>query len=234
MNELEENLAPQSVSPPLPRLDWTDHVLLLVDRSGSMAGIRQSTLQGLNGLIRDQAAQPKTEVRVKCFATDGGGRLKIETIFDTRLRSESMAIQRSAYEPYGDTPLYAAVMTAIVELEKDVRPQDHALVVIQTDGQENASPSEYTLETVRARIAAKQRDGWVFAYLGAELNSWRTGEDLGVGMLNSFSYAPTALGVRAAFQRTSEALDRWRKDRKLGGRQFFPLQLPPPTQEAPR
>lgn len=213
----------------LPRVLGTDWVVVLVDRSASMDAIRQPTIQGLNAFIAQQRDKARTNVRIVQFGTDDEGRMQLEPMFDARLHStESIAIERAAYRPRGDTPLFAAVLTTIEQLEHDVGAHDHALVVVQTDGIENASPPEFTLEGVRARIAEKQRGGWVFAYLGAELDSWRTGQGLGIGMLNSFSYSPTPQGVRAAFQRASEGVDRWRDNRTLAGRRFFPLQLPAP------
>lgn len=217
------------------KLDWIDWVLILVDRSGSMDSIRVPTIEGLNGFLQQQRAQPKTSIQVLQFGTDGEGQLQLEPLFDSRLeRPESTSIARGQYHPDGDTPLFIAVIRTIEQLERDVRPQDHALVVIQTDGGENASPPEYTLARVRRRIAEKIADGWVFAYLGVELDSWATGERMGVGMLNSMSYSPTAAGVRAAFKTTSERTDRWRAKQRMPGRKalvgqpFYPLQLPAP------
>jgi len=214
----------------LPLAAGTDWVVVLVDRSRSMDALRQPTIQGLNAFVAQQRHKPRTTLRILQFGTDIERRMQIEPMFDTRMRTASgtYAIERASYQPRGDTPLFGAVMTTIEQLEHDVEPLDRALVVVQTDGVENASPPEHTLERLRARIAEKRRAGWVFAYLGAQIDSWRRGHDLGFAMLNTFSYSPTARGVRAAFQRASEGVDRWRSDRRLGGERFFPLQLPPP------
>jgi hypothetical protein len=217
----------------MPLLDWTDWVLILVDRSASMETIAGPTLQGLNTLLHQQVGQPKTSVRVVEFGTGDDGQLELNVLFDSSLTYETNAIARQAYRPRGDTPLFVAVLSAISDLEPSVRTQDHALVVIQTDGYENASPKWATLDKVRARVREKQRDGWVFAYLGAELESWQTGENMGVGMFNSLSYSPTREGVIAGFRTTSDSISRWRREQRAPGRKalpgrFYPLQLPAP------
>jgi hypothetical protein len=128
----------------------------------------------------------------------------------------------------------AAVWESITNLEKKVRSKDRALLAVLTDGIENASGRGYTLEKLRTRIQTKIGEGnWTFVYLGAELEAWRTGEDMGIGMLNSLSWSPTSKeGVVGIFQTTSDSVDRWRLNKALiNGRPrgpFFPLQLPAP------
>ena len=210
-------------------------VMLLVDRSYSMVDIQQPTIDGLTAFIRQHRGQINTRVSVVQFGTDKQHELDLTTLFDTEMprATQSQALETLAYKPEGDTPLLAAVMAAIDRMEKFVRRQDRALLVIQTDGLENASPKHITLESVRARIDAKRRLGnWTFAYLGTELDDWHvppTGQDMGIGPFHSLSWSPTSEGVTAAFQTTSDAVKRWRSAPELGGPQrFYPLQLPPP------
>lgn len=219
-------------------LDWTDYVTVLVDGSGSMAGIARETVQGLNALLLQQKAQPLTWLRIVEFQDDvnlRGAQVVLKTMFDSRLPvAETRGIALSGYQPGGGTPLFSAVLETIGRLEGEVRAQDHVLVIIQTDGGECTSRKEDTLELVRSRIGAKQRDGWTFAYLGAELDSWKTGETMGMGPLNAYSYAPSQTSMVPILKVTSDAIDRWRKDHAQSPgrapkiRHFFPLQLPAP------
>lgn len=206
-------------------------VLLLVDRSGSMWSIRDATLSGLKHFVKEQGADPVVRLSVVQFGTDRQGRLELTTMFDTAAtRSEARALEKAEYEPSGDTPLLAAVLAAIARMEKLVRSQDRALLVIQTDGHENASPKHITLEHVRARITAKIAEGnWTFAYLGAHLDEWHRPpreQDFGLDPRHVLGWSPTGQGVTAAYATTSDAVTRWKGDRRLAG--FFPLQLPPP------
>jgi len=215
----------------LESLAW---VMLLVDRSASMEDIQEPTLAGLRTFIRSHRGQLNTRLSVVEFGTTRDGQLEMTTLFDTAApRSESRGLERLEYRPRGDTPLLAAVMAAIGRMEKFVRRQDRALLVIQTDGIENASPKHITLASVKKRIDDKRRLGnWTFAYLGTDLDHWHvppTGQDMGIGPFHTLSWSPTPQGVTAAFQTTSDAVSRWRLAPKLSGpERFYPLQLPPP------
>ena len=224
----ETALDTHATSLQLETLHW---VTLLVDRSASMEDLRLATVDGLNTFIAQHGPEPTTRLRVVEFGTGTDGRLELTLLYSNRVYPgvASRALRKLDYRPRGDTPLLAAVLRAINQLEPDVRPQDRALIVIQTDGADNASPG-ITVEMVRARIEEKRSLGnWTFAYLGAELDAWRVAEDLRVGALNSLSYATSAQGVRNAYQVTAEATKRWldqRRDTPQLGAGFYPLQLP--------
>jgi hypothetical protein len=208
--------------------------MLLVDRSASMEANQQPTVDGLNAFIRQHRDQRNTRLSIVQFGTDRHGELEMSMVFDTVApRSDTRALDRIDYRPRGDTPLLAAVMAAISRMEPLVRRQDRALLVIQTDGIENASPPDITPASVRTRIEAKQQQGnWTFAYLGVDLDGWHrppSGQDFGIGPFHTLSWSPTPRGVLAALQTTSDAVSRWRNEHSLrGADRFYPLQLPPP------
>ncbi|HYW88824.1 MAG TPA: vWA domain-containing protein [Chloroflexota bacterium] len=213
-------------------LETVHWITLLVDRSGSMEDLRAATIDGLNTFIAQHGSDPTTRLRVVEFGTGPDERLELTLLYSNRVYPgvASRALRKLDYRPRGNTPLLAAVLRTINQLEPDVRPRDRALIVIQTDGADNASP-DITVDMVRARIEEKQKLGnWTFAYLGAELDAWRVAEDLRIGALNSLSYATSASGVRAAYQLTTDAATRWlgrARTRDLDGG-FYPLQLPSP------
>lgn len=62
------------------------------------------------------------------------------------------------------------------------------MCVIMTDGHENAS-TEYNLETFRALIKAKEKDGWTFVYLGANQDSYKVGAQFGMSASNIANYS---------------------------------------------
>lgn len=210
-------------------------VMLLVDRSFSMLDLQQPTIDGLHAFIRQHRGQLNTRLSVVSFGTDAHGQLDLATLFDTEMprAEQSRALEKLDYRPKGDTPLLAAVMATIQRMEKLIRRQDRALVVIQTDGLENASPKHITLKSVRQKIDEKKKLGnWTFAYLGTELDRWHAppaGQDLGIDPFHALAWSPTEQGVKAAFQTTADAVQRWRQTPELGGpERFYPLQLPPP------
>lgn len=222
-------MTPAPVSPVLTSVDW---ILLLVDRSGSMANIVDATLRGMQRFVRQQQEREHTNLSVVAFGTDLDGNLRLQTLLDTTLTANTRSILPSMYQPEGDTPLLAAVWETLNRLERKARKRDRVLLAIMTDGHENASGPGYSKARLRARIKQKLADGWQIVYLGAELEAWKTGDYYGVGPLNALSWSPTKAGVEGVFQTLSDSTNRWSRNRALtSGRppeRFFPLQLPPP------
>jgi len=219
-------------APVLHSLDW---ILLLVDRSGSMAGIVDATLRGMQKFVGQQQERQHTNLSVVAFGTDlYGDKLQLQTLLDTTIALESNArsILPSMYQPMGDTPLLAAVWETISRLERKVRQQDRVLLAIMTDGIENSSGPGYSKFKVKARIKGKLSQGWQIVYLGAELDAWRTSDSYGVGKLNALSWSPTPDGVEGVFQTLTDSTNRWTERKSLTSgkppERFFPLQLPPP------
>lgn len=211
-------------------VDW---ILLLVDRSGSMAAIAEATLRGMQQFVHQQQERDRTNLSVVAFGTDYDGGLQLQALLDTTIVDpHSRAIVPSMYRPEGDTPLLAAVWTVMDRLEQRAQPRDRVLLAIMTDGIENASGRNYSIQKVRARIKQKIAAGWLIVYLGAEINAWKTGDYYGVGRLNALSWSATQEGVTGIFQTLADATQRWTRGRALNaGRppgRFFPLQLPPP------
>jgi len=174
------------------------HVILIVDRSGSMADIRADAEGGVNTFLREQAALP--------------GRMTVTVVqFDHEVETVVSMVPVADVPPYqmrprGWTALYDAVGYAITDtgerlaaLPEDQRP-GKVLVAIVTDGKENKS-QDWTLERVRAAIA-HQRDayGWVFSFQGAEDSAWQ-GREMGVGNVQSF--ANTGVGTASAYSSLS-------------------------------
>lgn len=102
-------------------------------------------------------------------------------------------LNERTYVPNGDTPLYDAIGKAIIETEQV--EADRYMVVILSDGRENAS-REWTQAKVRELIEAKEAaDNWTIVYLGANQDAFLTGQMIGTTVGNTMSYAQTAGGI---------------------------------------
>jgi hypothetical protein len=99
-------------------------------------------------------------------------------------------LDSETYKPRGLTPLYDAIGTAISEAEVEMfgKKNWRALVVIQTDGEENNS-KEYSREDIFDMIKAKQEQGWDFVFLGADQDAWLAGAKLGLHKGSVLTYA---------------------------------------------
>ena len=88
------------------------------------------------------------------------------------------------YRPNALTPLYDAIGRTIRNLESK---KGSKLVVIQTDGYENSS-KEFSQKGIFDLISEKKKEGWTFAFLGADIDSWKIGQQLGLDRGNVMNY----------------------------------------------
>src|SRR5207302_6965228 len=82
------------------------------------------------------------------------------------------------YNPTGSTALFKAISDTIAAFEQD----SNVIMVIVTDGQENASPSTYTRQSVFDLVTKhKNQNGWTFVYLNTDIDTFSQGAAIGFG-----------------------------------------------------
>jgi hypothetical protein len=173
-------------------------VNVILDKSGSMSTKVQDVIGGFN-LYLDELA--------KELAVDYGFSL---TLFDTVVEMKYKAVplakvaklDDSNYRPNGSTALFDAIGNTVQTVSTD--GFDKTITVIMTDGEENSS-REWTLQAIRELIRSKEAAGnWTFVFLGANLDAFAQGVNLGVPMANSVRYDPANYrGVYASLSRST-------------------------------
>ena len=166
-----------------------DRVFLL-DRSGSMESCWDDTIGGFNAFINDQKAAGGTltliqfdhEYQVTCE------RNEIDDV---------TPLTRDTYKPRGST----ALLDAIGRLIKGWKGSSNPSVVILTDGHENAS-KKFTKAHIKDLIEQKTKEGWTFAYLGANQDAFAEAGSIGIAPGCTMNYdanrTPDAMRVLSA------------------------------------
>ena len=172
---------------------FTNHIAVVLDRSGSMQAVRDATIEGFNGWLADiQGSAPESITSVILFSTES------LRFYDRVMAKAIRPLTREDYRPDGFTALYDAVGEAVDALAATMtKPKkDRALVVIITDGQENSS-RQMNRETLRAKIAELEATGkWTFTYLSAHADAWNDAMNLGIRAGNTAQYdVADTLGV---------------------------------------
>jgi len=194
------------------------HLALVVDRSGSMADIKDDAQGGINTLIAEQ------------FEEDGQLTVTLSQFDDHFEDVVRMSGKPFSYKlsPRGSTALLDAVGKEITRTaqELDALPQalrpSKVLFVVVTDGQENAS-NEFTLATVRASIETQRKDhGWTFQFIGAEETAWQ-GREMG---MNTASFKRTDKGQRGAYKSMNDSMKTFRKQPGHGVGFVMPDEIP--------
>lgn len=194
---------------------WTELVFIL-DRSGSMSGLEEETIDGYNKLLEKQ----KKEI---------GHVLLTTVLFDDRFQilhdrvplSEVLPMTTRDYYVRGSTALLDAMGKTMRHLDgmhrsmtKEERP-DRVLVVITTDGMENAS-CEYSARIIRQLVEDhKKNDGWEFLFLGANINALEVAERVGIAKERAVEFHSDRVGILLNYQVIGEAIRCFRTSSKI-------------------
>lgn len=173
-------------------------VALVLDETGSMAPTVTDTIGAVNDYFETLAKEsPEALVSIHEFSDCFGQEPTFRPLCSGVKATDVPKLDATNYRPRGNTPLYDAIGKAIRDTE--ALKADANLLVVMTDGQENAS-HEWDLIGIRKLIEQKQGDGWVIVYLGANQDAWQVGTNMGVhgGNTMSFQTGVTGKGTRAS------------------------------------
>ena len=186
-------------------------LVFILDRSGSMGGLEADTIGGFNSMIAKQKKEAgEAYVSTVLFDND------TEVIHDRLRLSEVPKLTEEEYYVRGCTALLDAVGRAIHHIgnvHKYARKEDvpqRTLFVITTDGMENAS-REYTYDKVRRMIQRqKEKYGWEFLFLGANIDAAREAKRFGISADRAANYHCDEAGTALNYEVISEAVSKVR------------------------
>ena len=173
--------------------------LIILDESGSMSGVTGHTISGcnetLNG-IRSSAAEDKDQlqfVSIYCFDSTNS-RYIIENTPIEKVKD----MTSKDYSPNACTPLYDAIGNTVSRLKNIAKNSDSiGKVIIITDGYENAS-KEWNHSSVVELIESLKKKGWIFTFMGANIDVEQTSRSLGIDSFIEFQ--KTDAGMRKMFE----------------------------------
>ena len=191
-------------------------LVFILDRSGSMAGLEDDTVGGFNSMVEKQR-KLKGDAFISTVLFDGVS----EVIHDRVDISEIKPLTREEYYVRGCTALLDAIGGAIhhiMNIHKYARDEDvpeHTVFVITTDGMENAS-REYSAERVKKMIEQqKEKAGWEFLFLGANIDAVGTAASVGIGADRAVDYCSDSTGTQLNFSVLSDAISSVRSSAPL-------------------
>ncbi len=186
-------------------------MVFILDKSGSMAGMEADTIGGFNAMIEKQKKE-EGEALVSTVLFSEGTRVLHDRV---DLRKIEPMTERQ-YAVGGGTALIDALGGAIHHIgnvHKYAREEDrpeHTVFIITTDGMENASRL-YTSDEVKKMVRRqKEKYGWEFLFLGANIDAVETARRYGIGADRAVRYHNDARGVEVNFETVSRAVGRMR------------------------
>lgn len=175
----------EATSPPV--FAGQTHICFVLDKSGSMGSCRDEAISGFNEYVEQQKQlEDNTTLTLVLFDST-----VVTPIVDTKM-ADVRPIGKHDYVPNGCTALFDAVGRSIALTEPKVKKEDRVLVVILTDGLENASQQIRSHEQIRDVITMKEREGnWTFTYMGSGENWQQEVASMGIAAANSIALDPT-------------------------------------------
>lgn len=181
------------------------HTIVILDRSGSMGGVRDTTIKGVNEYLQTlNKSDGDMVLTFSTFSSEG-----IEYLYDKIAIADTKPLEASQYDPSGMTPLLDAIGTVVNKVEKqyaDKKKKPIINVMIITDGLENCS-KEHTTKTIKDLLEAKEKEGWGFNYLGANQDAWSAAGSIGIRKDAAVNYTTSEMvgTFKAVALNTSDA-----------------------------
>ena len=191
-------------------------LVFILDRSGSMGGLESDTIGGYNSLLAKQKQE-------------AGDAIVTTVLFDDRYELLHNRINLKGIAPITDNEYYVRGSTALLDavgktiniignahkhtLEEE-RPEQ-VMVVITTDGMENAS-QEYSYEVVARMIEhQKVKYGWEFIFLGANIDALKTAQRFGIHHDRATNYNADKRGTNLNYEVLNETVSNLRNNRRI-------------------
>lgn len=174
-------------------------IIFLLDRSGSMHGLEQDTIGGINSLIAKQNEMAgKTQLTLVLFDD------QYELVWNG-VDAHTARLTEKEYYVRGMTALLDAVGKTILDVghrlahtKEEDRPSK-VMFVITTDGLENAS-REFTRKKVQEMIKhQEERYNWEFLFMGANIDAAKEAAEIGIKAQSARSFEASSAGIQLMY-----------------------------------
>lgn len=188
---------------------------VIIDASGSMQGLTKDTIGSFNTFLDEQKAVPGEAMFTLCtFNTD------YRLLHDCAILAGVPGLDAKTYRPNGGTALYDAIGTTITSvgqklaaMAEEDRPSK-VIFLIMTDGEENMS-RRYTYDQIKEMVAHQSdKYSWEFVFMGANIDSMKTGTSLSVSAANTMNYDFSPAGTKEVYKTASSNLRSYRLQSK--------------------
>jgi len=191
-------------------------LVFILDRSGSMSGLEGDTIGGYNAMVNKQKKE-------------SGEAIVTTVLFDDKYELLHDRINLKGIEPISEREYYVRGCTALLDaIGKTINKignvqkhtieserAEHVLFVITTDGMENAS-REFSYEKVKRMIEhQKNKYGWEFIFLGANIDAVETAKRFGISEDRASNYNADSEGTSLNYEVISETVSSLRTKGKI-------------------
>ena len=190
-------------------------LVIIIDKSGSMYGLRKDVVGGFNSLIENQKKEGETLVTTIFFNDE-------VDIIDEDVNIKDIApLTLRQYSPSGCTALLDAIGDAIsivkakhTKLNEDELPKN-TIFSIMTDGLENAS-REYSYRRIKSMINMQKKCGWDFIFKAANIDVHKEADRLGIDDDCCENFIASSEGIKTQMLCANRMINKARNKPKTG------------------
>jgi hypothetical protein len=172
-------------------------IIAITDQSGSMGTIKRAVIDGFNGFVQEQR-----EVPGQARMTHVKFHNETEPpLYQGVPLAEVPLLDEATYTPCGTTALFDAVCATLDAQGLRIQQEgwaDQVIVVILTDGDENASVN-HTEEQMTTMIAHARKHGWHFVFLAANQDAFKKASIYGIPAATTSNFVASAAGTTQAY-----------------------------------
>jgi Mg-chelatase subunit ChlD len=200
-------------------MNKTQHILFILDRSGSMSSRATDVIGGFNTFVSEMKSEQEqdglnTRVSLVTFSDNH------EVVFASKSVSDVEPLTRQLYRTMGSTALLDTVYDSVTKYRERLgqgvfagdpdAETEPVLVIVFTDGQENASKKVSWTQVQNLLSECERLGNWTFTYVGAHPDSWSQADQMSVKRGNVLD--ATDLTVAQATGKLIESSKRHRAD----------------------
>jgi hypothetical protein len=178
----------------------TTSIIAIIDKSGSMGYLTDSTIGGFNSFLSEQQETPGLADLTLVLFNES-----TQFLYTNQDIQLVAPLTKRTYLASGNTALYDAIGSAVMTYNGAA---EKVVVLVITDGYENASRI-YHLSGIQNLIRDKRAQGWEFIFMGANVEK-QYAYNLGFDQGSTFTYYPTMDSVDAVYGAASRGMSMTR------------------------
>ena len=167
-----------------------------------MDSIKADAIGGFNSFLADQKKEPGEAIMTVALFDN-----EYILLHNGTPINEVPPLNETTYVPRGSTALLDAIGNTVTAL--NVRNPKKAVIMILTDGQENAS-HHYQKQQIKDMIESSETKGWFVAYISANMDAIADARSVGIGMANTMGFSGDSRGTQVAYMAANMATREYR------------------------
>lgn len=178
------------------------HIVCVWDRSGSMKSMGSTPLNGLKKLVQEQqsiALSSGNHTKMTLYTFDNEMEIPLE-----EQDISTVDIDEQWLTPRGTTSLYDTIVTAVTKLKKNMQDEESGVLIVMTDGVDNAS--ECNSKTVKNALLSLPKSVECIFMAANVGDAQELGDEMGFKEDMSLTFTPEA--SQAAFECMSQSARR--------------------------